>query len=423
MPDVPEEPHRRSSRGPAAGRLWSGEAGPEAPPPSAYEPQPRPDTRLFGEREQPEAPTVVLDEPKTEKRRRVWPAAVGGGATAGLAVAAAAFAIGGGFDGDNASDDPVSVAQPPAVVQSNGAKNSSSVGSIYAAASPAVASIQTGEGSGTGFLIENDGTLVTNAHVVGESSSVRVKFGDDGKTVTGTVVGKDTSTDLAVVRVDKSDINGIRPLQWANSDGVKVGDLAVAIGNPLGLPQTATAGIVSGLQREIQAPDGFQIDKVIQTDAPINPGNSGGPLLDDEAKVVGVNSQIATSGAGSGNIGIGFAVPANTAKEVVPQLETGKTIERPWIGVSTQPSLGSGGGAQVAEIVPNSPAEKAGLKVGDVITEVDGKRVGKPDDVAAAISQKNPGDKVSVEVQGGATGTGGEGASRSVTVDLGNRPK
>jgi putative serine protease PepD len=419
MPDVPES-HRRS-RGPAAGRLWSGEAGPEAPPPSAFETPPRPDTHVFGAREQ-EAPTVVLEEPAPEKRRRVWPAALGGGAVAGLATAALAFGVYGLVDDDGA--EPASVAAPPAVVQSNGAKNATSVGSIYAAASPAVASIQTTGGSGTGFLVENDGTIVTNAHVVGESDSVRVKFGDDGKTVRGTVVGKDTSTDLAVVRVDRSDVSGIRPLQWANSDDVKVGDLAVAIGNPLGLPQTATAGIVSGLQREIQAPDGFQIDKVIQTDAPINPGNSGGPLLDDEAKVVGVNSQIATSGAGSGNIGIGFAVPSNTAKEVVPQLESGQTIRRPWIGVSTRPSLSGGGGAQVAEVVPNSPAEKAGIRVGDVITEVDGKRVTVPDDVAGAISSKQPGDKVSVEVQGrGGSVTGGEGSSRSVTVDLGNRPK
>jgi putative serine protease PepD len=411
MPDVPES--QRRSRGPAAGRLWSGQAGPEAPPPEAFEPAARPETSYFGAPE-PEAPTVVMQEPP-RRAHRVWPRAVGGGALSGLAVAAAALAIGGAFDGSDGST-PAAVSQPPAVVQSGGARNASSVGSIYAAASPAVASIQTGQGSGTGFLIESDGTIVTNAHVVGESDSVRVKFGDDGKTVNGRVIGKDTSTDLAVVRVDQSDVSGVHPLQWADSDAVKVGDLAVAIGNPLGLPQTATAGIVSGLQREIQAPDGFQIDKVIQTDAPINPGNSGGPLLDDEAKVVGVNSQIATSGAGSGNIGIGFAVPANTAKDVVPQLENGQTIRRPWIGVSTSPALG--GGAQVAEVVPNSPAEKAGIRAGDVIVGVDGERVRQPDDVAGAISSKNPGEKVAVEVR-----RNGDQSTSKVQVDLGNRPR
>jgi putative serine protease PepD len=408
MPDAPE-PQRRS-RGPADGRLWSGQAGPEAPPPRV-EAEPRPDTHVFRTADADE-PTLVVPPPPA-RNARVWPRAVAGGAVSGLAVAAAAFAIAGPLDGDS---EKASVAQPPAVAASSGAKNASSVGAIYAAASPAVASIQTSGGAGTGFLVETDGTLVTNAHVVGESTSVRVKFGDDGRTVTGRVVGTDTSTDLAVVKVEESDIDGIRPLQWADSDDVQVGDLSVAIGNPLGLPQTATAGIISGLEREIQAPDGFQIDEVIQTDAPINPGNSGGPLLDDEAKVIGVNSQIATSGAGSGNIGIGFAVPSNTAKEVVPQLEQGQAIERPWIGVSTSPALG--GGAEVAQVVPGSPAERAGIRTGDVIVGVDGDRVAEPDDVASAISAKAPGDEVTVEVRGR-----GGSAARDVRVPLGERPR
>ena len=412
MPDA-FEPQRRS-RGPAAGRLWSGEAGPEAPP-QHPESEPRPDTHVFRGPDPAEEPTIVAAA-RPERRVRIWPRAVAGGAVSGLAVAAAALAIGGPLVDDD-DGEKASVAQPPAISASGGARTASgsSVGRIYAAASPAVASIQTGQGSGTGFLVEDDGTIVSNAHVVGESTSVRVKFGDDGKTVTGRVVGTDTSTDLAVIRVEQSDVDGIKPLQWADSEDVKVGDLSVAIGNPLGLPQTATAGIVSGLQREIQAPDGFQIDEVIQTDAPINPGNSGGPLLDDEAKVIGVNSQIATSGAGSGNIGIGFAVPSNTAKEVVPQLEQGQAIERPWIGVSTSPALG--GGAQVAEVVPGSPADRAGIRTGDVITRVDGEGIDEPDDVAGAISSKTPGDRISVEIRGSASD------SRDVDVELGNRPK
>jgi putative serine protease PepD len=339
----------------------------------------------------------------------VWPKAVAGGALSGLAVAAVALAIGGGLDGDGSGK-----AQPPAIVASNGAKSSSSVGAIYAAASPAVATVQTGGGSGTGFLIRSDGTLVTNAHVVGTADNVRVKFGDDGKTVSGTVIGRDTSTDLAVVRVDRDAVDTIRPLQFANSDKVTVGDLAVAIGNPLGLPQTATAGIVSGLGREIQAPDGFQIDEVIQTDAPINPGNSGGPLLDQRGRVIGVNSQIATSGAGSGNIGIGFAVPANLAKDVVPQLEQGRAPKHPWLGVST--SAAPGGGASVQEVVPGSPADKAGINTGDVIVGVDGKRVAQPDDIASAISDDAPGDEVGVEVRRAGA------ATDDVEVTLGDRP-
>jgi putative serine protease PepD len=404
MPDD-TEPKRRS-RGPAAGHLWAGQAGPEAPPPEA--PTPPPETHVF-QRDEPEQPEPAAAVP--ERRGRIWPKAALGGAVSGLAVAAAAFAIAGPLDDDGSN---ASTAQPPAIAASSGAKGASSVGAIYAAASPAVASVQTGGGSGTGFLISGDGTLVTNAHVVGEADDVRVKFGDDGRTVSGTVVGRDTSTDLAVVRVDSDDVEDIRPLQFANSDGVKVGDLAVAIGNPLGLPQTATAGIVSGIGREIQAPDGFQIDEVIQTDAPINPGNSGGPLLDQRGRVVGVNSQIATAGAGGGNIGIGFAVPSNTAREVVPQLEQGETPKRPYLGVTTAPALG--GGAEVQEVVPGSPADDAGLNQGDVIVGVDGQRVGEPGDIASAITDNEPGEEVGVELRRG-------GATDDITVRLGDRPR
>jgi putative serine protease PepD len=249
---------------------------------------------------------------------------------------------------------------------------------------------------------------------VGDASSVRVQFGENGRTVEARVVGSDTGTDLAVLDVDAGDVQGIRPLTFADSKNVKVGDLAVAIGNPLGLPQTATAGIVSGLGREIQAPDGFQIDEVIQTDAPINPGNSGGPLLDERGRVIGVNSQIATAGAGGGNIGIGFAVPSNTAREIVPQLRSGAQIERPWIGVSTSPTL-LGTGAEVQETVPGSPAQQAGLARGDVITRVDGKPVTRPEDVASAIEGKKPGDRISIEVRRA-------GQSSSFDVRLDERP-
>ena len=142
---------------------------------------------------------------------------------------------------------------------------------------------------------------------------------------------------------------------------MRVGDAVVAIGHPFGLDRTATAGIVSGVGREIQAPDGFQIDEVIQTDAPINPGNSGGPLLDARGRVVGVNTQIATGGAGGGNVGIGFAVPSNTVREVLPALSRGETIERPYLGVTTAPHRD---GAEVQEIVPGSPADSRRARAG-----------------------------------------------------------
>jgi len=267
---------------------------------------------------------------------------------------------------------------------------------------------------GTGFLIDDDGTIVTNAHVVGEHDSARVRFDDDGSPVAAEVLGSDPSTDLAVLKVDASDVD-VRPLALADSDDVRVGDQAVAIGYPLGLDRTATAGIVSGLGREIRAPNGFSIDQVIQTDAPINPGNSGGPLLDANSRVIGVNSQIATSGARGGNLGIGFAVPSNTVREVVPRLKAGQAIERPYLGLTTGQAA-AGGAVTVAAVVAGSPAARAGLREGDTIREVDGTAVRSPSDVAAAIADRAPGERVEVGVQRG-------GAQTSVTVELGKRPE
>ena len=167
-----------------------------------------------------------------------------------------------------------------------------------------------------------------------------MRFGPNGHSIDASVLGTDPSSDLAVLKIAASDTPNVDPLALADSSRVKVGDTAVAIGNPFGLDRTATAGIVSGLGRHIRAPNGFEIDQVIQTDAPINPGNSGGPLLDTRARVIGVNSQIATAGqTGNGNVGIGFAVPSNTVREVVPRLKQGETIDRPYLGVVDRPRL------------------------------------------------------------------------------------
>ena len=164
----------------------------------------------------------------------------------------------------------------------------------------------------------------------GRSRQVAVRFGPNGRSIDASVLGTDPSSDLAVLKIAVSDTPNVDPLALADSSRVKVGDTAVAIGNPFGLDRTATAGIVSGLGRHIRAPNGVEIDQVIQTDAPINPGNSGGPLLDTRARVIGVNSQIATAGqTGNGNVGIGFAVPSNTVRQVVPRLKQGQTIEPP----------------------------------------------------------------------------------------------
>jgi putative serine protease PepD len=325
----------------------------------------------------------------------------------------AAVLLGTGLAGDD--NAPASAAAPntPAVVNGTDSKGDL-VRSVYAAASPSVVSVRTQEGSGTGFLVDSDGTIVTNAHVVGDNTQVQVRFEDDGELHDAQVLGVDASTDLAALKVDPSAASGVRPLALADSDEVQVGDSAVAIGYPLGLDRTATAGIVSGLERQIEAPNGFSIDKVIQTDAPINPGNSGGPLLNADGEVIGVNSQIATAGGSNGSVGIGFAVPANTVKDVLPQLERGTAPEHAYLGLST--SAAASGGAQVAEATADGPAARAGIAAGDVVTEVDGEQVQSPDDVAQAIEDNQPGDRVSVTVQRG-------GSEQQIEVTLGQRPE
>jgi putative serine protease PepD len=339
-----------------------------------------------------------------------WLAAVGGGTVS--AVVVAAVLLGTGLAGGDNTNAPASTPTTP-VATGGSANDSDLVRSVYAAASPSVVSVRTGSGSGTGFLVESDGTIVTNAHVVGDASQVQVRFSDDGPLHDARVLGVDASTDLAAIKVDENAAEGVRPLRLADSGDVQVGDAAVAIGYPLGLDRTATAGIVSGLERQIQAPNGFSIDKVIQTDAPINPGNSGVPLLNASGEVIGVNSQIATAGGSGGSVGIGFAVPANTVREVLPQLERGATPEHPYLGLST--TAASGGGAQVQQATAGGPAQRAGLEPGDVVTRVDGDTVQSPDDVAAAIDDNQPGDEIDVTVRRG-------GDERTVTVTLGKRP-
>jgi putative serine protease PepD len=330
-------------------------------------------------------------------------------------VTVSAFAVGtlvGG--GTEAGPDPLPAVsdQPlkPRVGQTR-------AGLIYAHASPAVVSIRTGSGSGTGFLIDSEGRIVTNAHVVGSNSRVLVRFGQDQTSLDGKVVGSDPSSDIAVVDIGANSIpKGVKPLEFSDSRAVQVGDVAIAIGNPFGLDRTATEGIVSGLGREIKAPNGFQIDSVIQTDAPINPGNSGGPLLDDAGHVIGVNSQIATAGAGGGNLGIGFAVPSNTAREVVPQLEQGKVVKRAYLGVESSADPTSPNGAEIQSVVPGGPADKAGLTKGDLVKSIDGTAVKDPSDVSSAIATKEPGDKITVRVER-------NGLTEEIDVTLGTRPR
>jgi putative serine protease PepD len=338
-----------------------------------------------------------------------------------IGAAAALFAsslIGGSSDtGNNSASQPNADALPAVGSKPlQPRKGQTRAGAIYDAASPAVVSIRTSSGSGTGFLVSSNGTIVTNDHVVDTAKRVIVRFGRDAPAVDGDVLGTDPSSDLAVVSIPKSAIpKGTKPLQFADSRNVRVGDNVLAIGNPFDLDRTATEGIVSGLGRTIQAPNHFQIDDVIQTDAPINPGNSGGPLLDDTGRVIGINSQIATAGS-QGNIGIGFAVPSNTIRQVVPKLVKGEKIARPYLGVQTQPASGAiPDGAEVTSVVPGGPADGI-LNPGDVIVRIAGQQVRDPEGVAKAVETRKPGQEVAVEVRS-STGT-----TQSVKVRLGTRP-
>jgi putative serine protease PepD len=244
-----------------------------------------------------------------------------------------------------------------------------------------------------------------------------VRFGPNARSVEAQVLGVDASSDLAVLKIASSDTPNVDPLVLADSSRVHVGDTAVAIGNPFGLDRTATAGIVSGLGRHIRAPNGVQIDQVIQTDAPINPGNSGGPLLDTHGQVIGVNSQIATAGqTGNGNVGIGFAVPSNTVRDVIPRLKQGQTIDRPYLGVVTgRVSPTQPDGAVVRSVRPGGPGQRGGLQVGDVIVGMNGRPVNDPADVSSAIQGQVPGDTVTVQVRR-------DGQPVTLDVELGKRP-
>jgi S1-C subfamily serine protease len=275
---------------------------------------------------------------------------------------------------------------------------------------------QEGLATGSGFVLDKRGYILTNAHVVEGAKTIQIRFDENGDLIDAKVAGRDLSTDIAVLKVDPGS-TPLDPLPLGDSRGVRVGDPAIAIGNPFGYDRTVTTGIISALQRQITAPNGFKISHVIQTDAPINPGNSGGPLLDSRGRVIGVNSQIATAGS-RGSVGIGFAVPINTAKRVVPQLEQHGRILHAYLGLTTYPlnkdlaaavNLPVDRGALVQDVTPGAPAARAGFKAGrvqtdqgivlggDILVEVDGEKIAKPDDVAAAIADNRPGDSVEIK--------------------------
>ena len=264
------------------------------------------------------------------------------------------------------------------------------------------------QAQGSGFVYDAKGDIVTNEHVVAGASSIRVTF-SDGASYTAEVVGRDTSTDLAVVHVD-APASELHPLTLASSSGVRVGDGVVAIGSPFGLSGSVTSGIVSALHRQISAPDNFPISDAIQTDAAINHGNSGGVLLNLSGQVIGVTAQIESNSGG--NEGVGFAIPSDSVKHVADSLIASGKVSHAYLGVGI--STGRSGVA-VTSVRTGTPASQAGLAAGDVITALDGTSVKSPSRLEALIAAKSPGDRVTLSVNRG-------GSQRTIVVTLGSRP-
>ena len=296
---------------------------------------------------------------------------------------------------------------------------------------------QTERALGSGFVLDRAGHIVTNYHVVRGATSIQVSFSNNER-YRARLVGSDPSTDIAVLKVDVQ-ANALKALPLGNSDAVRVGDQVIAIGNPFGLDRSVTAGIVSAVQRRIEAPNDLSIAHVIQTDAALNHGNSGGPLLDAQGLVIGVNAQIETGGTTEGNVGIGFAIPINTVRDVVAQLIKHGKVEHAFLGIEgktlTSPiahlfHLPVTSGVLVASVRPGTGAARAGLKPatdqvtvqgeswpagGDVIVKVDGEPIGSVERLIDVIASKKPGDKIDVEVVRGTS-------HQTLTINLGRQP-
>jgi putative serine protease PepD len=263
--------------------------------------------------------------------------------------------------------------------------------------------------AGSGFLID-ERHIVTNQHVVGSADNVTVRF-HDGEEAQARVLGTDPSTDVALLELsEEHEDAAVLPL--GSTESLRIGDPVIAIGSPFGLQGTVTTGIVSALDRDIRAPDGFTIDGAIQTDAALNQGNSGGPLLDGAGRVIGMNAQIATeSGVSSG---VGYAIPIETVREIAAELERDGTVEHPYLGVMIE-DAGEDGGARVGEVVDGGPADRAGLRADDVVIRAGDSDVASADELRRIVADAKPGDELELRVRRGDD-------ERTITVELGKRP-
>lgn len=261
---------------------------------------------------------------------------------------------------------------------------------------------QAVEALGSGFIIASDGTIVTNNHVIEGAAEIKVTL-DDGQEFTAKLVGRDAKTDLAVLKIEAGKL--LPTIAWGDSDRLRAGDSILAIGNPFGIGTTVTSGIVSARGRDLHS---GPYDDFIQVDAAINHGNSGGPLVDADGKVVGINTAIYSPNGG--NVGVGFAIPSGQAKQIVAKLIRDGSIEHGYLGVQIQPvtkavaealGLGNASGALISDVLPDSPAARAGLKIGDVVTALGGKLVGSPHDLSRLVADTSPGTLHTVIVSRG----------------------
>lgn len=314
------------------------------------------------------------------------------------------------------------------------------IAQLYEKYGAGVVRVEHSQGLGSGFVIDKDGHILTNAHVVdGAQGTISVSFSNDER-VEAQVIGVDNATDVALLRVDLP-ASALTVVPLGDSTSVVVGEPVVAIGNPFGQDRTVTSGIVSAVARQIEAPNGFGINGVIQTDAAINQGNSGGPLFDMRGQVIGINSQIYTGGTGGGNVGLGYAVPINLVKEVVADLMATGKAQHAWLGVqlsdvdptlASQVKIGTDQGAMIAGVTEGSPAAEAGLKGatgeitiegrsyavgGDVVVEANGQPVASVKDLQAAVASLEPGDELKLVVKRA------DGSTADITVTLGNQPQ
>jgi len=326
------------------------------------------------------------------------------------------------WPGGDPSNTAFAEAQPSGISDPSAVSDEQNSIEVYKSMSPGVAFISTtsvmqdmwgdveeGKGNGSGSVIDKQGHILTNSHVVEGASKLTVNFGGD-KVYPATIVGRDPDTDLAVIKIDPP--AGLPVIPLGDSDKLSVGQKVLAIGNPFGLDRTLTTGVISGLQRPIRGTNGKPIDAAIQTDASINPGNSGGPLLDKYGRMIGINSQILSRGGGS--VGVGFAIPVNIAKRIIPQLLQYGEVRRPKLGASlpSVSDLSERGyrvpvqqGLLVYQVQPGGSAERAGIKglssdgsLGDIILSGDGQKLNQLDDLYRLLDRKQIGDTVNFEI-------------------------